>query len=471
MINRFTVILFLSAWLLLGVSRIFTNSPTFDEPVHLKAGQQYLAGDYRFDPIEPPLVRLSAVALAQALRLDNLAPEYLAFYRFLVLAVTGVLLSLLGLLLFSALPAALPLYFSLLLLEPNLSAHSFLFTTDALSAVTVVLLVVIISRYLFNPRNFWLVFSLFALFSLIKIVSFFYLLPFVFIYWLILPRNKKLYGLVITALIIWAVYGFRFAPLVDGGAPLPFGGYLRSIKENLLFASRGHPLYFFGTEFVRGPWYKQPIVLLFKLPLPIILLSLLGLKTWLKNPYSRPLLLLCLLLAAANLSSSLHFGIRHLLPVVLIIVTAAASFTPPPGWGRIALPLLYLLLLFDLTPYLYQPLAYSNQLINRRPYLVLSDSDLDWGQGLPELKWELEKRGINEFQLAYFGNTNPVVYLGRYQRLPDANPVSTLPVVPINPNLPQVVSATCYYYCRYADNPLLKDKHQEIIAKSFILYR
>ena len=48
----------------------------------------------------------------------------------------------------------------------------------------------------------------------------------------------------------------------------------------------------------------------------------------------------------------------------------------------------------------------------------LADSNLDWGQGLPELKAWMDREGVDAVYLAYFGTDRPEAYGLRYQPLP-----------------------------------------------------
>src|SRR5204863_3054509 len=47
-----------------------------------------------------------------------------------------------------------------------------------------------------------------------------------------------------------------------------------------------------------------------------------------------------------------------------------------------------------------------------------ADSNLDWGQGLPELKAYMDREGIDAVYLAYFGTDRPEAYGIRHQALP-----------------------------------------------------
>jgi tetratricopeptide (TPR) repeat protein len=66
-------------------------------------------------------------------------------------------------------------------------------------------------------------------------------------------------------------------------------------------------------------------------------------------------------------------------------------------------------------------LAYSNELFGgtSRTYRTLSDSNVDWGQGLREARQYLARRNIKECWLAYFGSADPAYYHLPCKMLPD----------------------------------------------------
>src|SRR5690348_2548829 len=79
-----------------------------------------------------------------------------------------------------------------------------------------------------------------------------------------------------AALLTWALYGFRSAPL--GGVPLSipgadwFSGFARFVTDH----ARNRPAYLFGERSMSGWWYYYPVALIVKTPLPLFLLAILG---------------------------------------------------------------------------------------------------------------------------------------------------------------------------------------------------
>jgi hypothetical protein len=66
------------------------------------------------------------------------------------------------------------------------------------------------------------------------------------------------------------------------------------------------------------------------------------------------------------------------------------------------------------------PLAYFNELAGgpRGAARYFADSNLDWGQGLPQLKQYLDATGTGPVYLSYFGTDRPEAYGIRYRPLP-----------------------------------------------------
>ena len=129
------LVIFFGLWLSAGIYLTQKESPTFDEPIHLKAGQLYTEGNFDFDPIEPPLVRLFVYTVGVRLeRLTGQSPTLLP-YRAVVIIANGLLLSyLLGLIINKSLLAGFLAAF-LILTDVNLLAHGHYFTTDLISSV------------------------------------------------------------------------------------------------------------------------------------------------------------------------------------------------------------------------------------------------------------------------------------------------------------------------------------------------
>ncbi len=449
------ILIFLSAWITLGFRLSQLESPTFDEPVHLNAGALYEKGDYDFDPIEPPLLR----------RVVYKVGSQSGQYRLVIISLTGLFLSVLiwHLIKTSFLSGFLASF--LFLTEANLVAHCHYVTTDAVSAIVSVIASLMILS--FTPLVITAVFI--AISASTKVATIALLGPLLLIKARKIGTKQLLFIFIIAFIFIWATYGFRWQPILnDLPLSFPFGGYLRAIKENILFAQRGQPIFFQGQVFLQAPISKTPLTILLKISLPLLILAVWATIT--QRRQTAAFRLIFFITVVVNLFKPLNFGIRHLLSAEIALVLMASRCKPKTiaSWGIILFLLVWQAAGFIKS--LPQPITFANELAGDKPYQIFTDSDYDWGQGLIQLNKEIDKKGIKSFQFAYFGNIDPKEYLPVFTRVKDENPVGSLPIQPIDYEETIIISVTCYYQCGYYQDPNLKYKKSSLIAKSFLLF-
>ena len=196
-------------------------------------------------------------------------------------------------------------------------------------------------------------------------------------------------------------------------------GIVRQIKHNM----HGHGAYILGQTDPRSIWYYFPVLLTIKLTVPLLLAPLvLGVLR------PRALLNWALLTAGMLLVMSLNFrvqiGIRLVLPLVAMAAVGLGAAAVEvyrglsPGTrrrlfaGGLAAALLWAGAATARTwP---QGLCYVNELWGGSAdgYRWVSESNYDWGQGLPELaRWQQQNR-VAHLTIWYFG-TDPL-----FERLP-----------------------------------------------------
>ncbi len=465
-IRDLILIIFIGLWLTIGLNLASQESPTFDEPIHLMAGKLYTQGNFNFDPIDPPLVRIATYTLGSSL--EHLTGPSLTLlpYRLVIVTITGLLFCYL---LWPILNTSLltgTLTALLILTNANLVAHSHYFTTDAISAIAAFIAALLILKESWKTRKQFLLLIFFVSLAMAaKVASLALIVPLLLIK---LPQIgvKKLLILISSVFILlWSTYGFRWLPVFNHvNINFPFGGYLRAIKENILFAKRGQPLFFYGQVSNFSPLIKTPLTILFKTSLPLLVLAIWGAV----SKKTRNYLWIFVLVGGVSMIKPLNFGIRHLLPLQLALIFMAVQVKPKTALSK---TILIFLLVWQVIGFVHswpQPITYTNELAGASPYRIFTDSDYDWGQGLVNLNNEIRKKGIKEFQLAYFGNVDPVRYLPPFTRIKDANPVGTLLTQPINYRQTIIISVTCYYQCGYYLDPKLG--HPTPIAKSFLIF-
>lgn len=201
-------------------------------------------------------------------------------------------------------------------------------------------------------------------------------------------------------------------------------GLVRQVKHNV----RGHGVFLLGKSHFRAFWYYFPVALTIKLSLPLLLLPVvLGIL--------RPRALLnwacvaALALLAFSLTCRVQIGIRLVLPLVALgtVGVAAAAVTacrklPRPALRRLLAGGVAGGLAWTVgAAVLIWPhgLCYINEAWGgpELGWQRLSDSNYDWGQGLPELaRWQREHTA-GPLDVWYFG-TDPLLRTLPMRELP-----------------------------------------------------
>lgn len=275
----------------------------------------------------------------------------------------------------------------------------------------------------------------------------------------------------IGLVVVWAFYGFRFrarpgtqvlAPSLAEAAQdlkhesrvilalnhwrvLP-ESYLYGLVDVLIGSTGPRPTFLFGKLYPHGRWFYFPAVLLIKSTLGFLLLLLASLLTGnLFQPKTRRELFFFALPSvtylAFSMTSGLNLGVRHILPVYpfLLVLTAVGAWRliiRHRGWGYLVAVLLALHVLSSWRAF-PDYLAYSNEFWGgpARTYKVLSDSNVDWGQGLETARRYLEGGHFRDCWMAYFGTADPAHYQIPCKLLPDpfsgwwGEPVDVVPQV------------------------------------------
>jgi len=219
--------------------------------------------------------------------------------------------------------------------------------------------------------------------------------------------------------------------------------------RTVLHTTGGHPApaWLLGDTSVGGWWYYFPVAFLFKVPaafqmLVVIATASLGLA--LRDGQDRlrrvcawrgraPLLAL-LVFGGFLLRSDLNAGFRYALPVLplLAVVTAlglmkgralvagaAIRPTARSGW-TVAVGALVVMHAVTVLSFYPHWLAYTSVWAGGRDrgWTVLADSNIDWGQGLLELRSFMAREGVTSVSLSYFGSARPEAYGIDYVALP-----------------------------------------------------
>jgi hypothetical protein len=485
------VLALLSVFTVCGLVSLAGDSATSDETAHLPAGYTYLdRGDLRLNPEHPPLAKAWAALplwLAGAGRPDYAGEDWAraAQWRFgfaflngppeaaarrnpdaQLLAGRAMILAL-GLLLCllvhrwagtlwgneGALVAL-----ALCALSPVVLAHARLVTTDLPAALGFTATLWSFARFLRAPSPGGAALTGLALGAALLTKFTALLLPPALLVaaaaWTVRSRRLAPLGGLLAAgilayAVLWAGYGFRFAPAPEGAYALPWGAMARSegpppaamalardwrlAPEAYLFGltaalhDETRLAYLNGVESVIGWRSYFPLAFLYKTPPAFLLLTGWALLVCLRRGGRRREVLLLLLAPVAlyalvSVRSRLNIGHRHLLPIYPLLCVTAGALAPQARRRRVAawglgLGLAGCAVSFALATPGY--LSYFSVLGggSRGGYRHLLDSNLDWGQDLKRLAAWQRAHGGEPVDLAYFGTADPRAYGLRYRKV------------------------------------------------------
>ena len=299
---------FLVLFFFLQVNLIFKESRVFDEHLFINAGYQFLTKkDFTADPYNPPLAR-EITSLPLLLNFNLINDPFLFWPRLMVVFFSLGLSFLLykwSSKLWGKKAGLISLI--LLLLTPEILAHSHLALTDLLTAFFLFLTYFLFDKYFIQKKNPGkkekVIFFISLGFSLaVRTVNLFLLAP-LFIYYFFFLRKEKLLtvkdfalGVVLVITVIWSTYFFTLEPVLGYRTdpnreafsfikahpglsfllekPIPLGSYISTYKSNYIFLKTDKlPKYaaFMGKEIGRGPGYLTLLVLLLKTPIPLLI--------------------------------------------------------------------------------------------------------------------------------------------------------------------------------------------------------
>jgi hypothetical protein len=273
----------------------------------------------------------------------------------------------------------------------------------------------------------------------------------------------------VSFLIVWGVYFFHVTEVrvannyltvtspnrskaIEGSLPkhvpvnftlyIPAGEYIEGLARVANHLNIGHPSFFLGQIKANGGWKAYfPVVVLLKWPLVVLALFLatLAFAALKRIAIPRELLLLSLFPAVyfvVAIFSKVDLGERHILlvyPFALLWIGTLWQFTRQ----RRAILFLFLALIIvqaaDILRYAPDYLSYFTPFVNpATSYKLLSDSNVDWGQGLMALRKYQQQHPDETINLAYFGTIDPKLYGIRYSPLAPNERVTGTVVISAN---------------------------------------
>jgi 4-amino-4-deoxy-L-arabinose transferase-like glycosyltransferase len=467
------------------------DAPTFDEPIYITAGYQYLRGDnFTLNLEHPPLIK-EVLALPLAARELNFSQPPIGnfqvqnryaqdfLYRvgnppdtmlqvsrlpaYLMLMALGLLIYAWGKRVFGYRAALLSLFFFALtpvfLGDGRLSILDLgatLFITAALYSFY--LLLQDFSRHRFLACAFLCAAALLSRFNMFVLVVLLPLLALLRPFFLqgkegnrrrecLVWLGRSLGLLLVALLIVLVFYGAHTSGLtpqqqetnikVNLKPDSPFTGtllkinrvspplafYLLGVAHDYEYMQVNRVSYWNGSFSRQWRWYYYPVIFLLKTPLALVFLFLAGLALSLRRfrKWGSAYILVSLgVLALFSEASKIQMGIRYIMPlfplVILLAGCGGAELARPGKGGRLRPVLLGVLMLYAaVSVALFFPsfLSYSSELIVNKDnaYRQLIDSNLDWGQDLRRLADYVERNGIGDLEIDYFGGGDPLYYL------------------------------------------------------------
>ncbi len=226
--------------------------------------------------------------------------------------------------------------------------------------------------------------------------------------------------------------------VVETPLPVP-GAFLDMVRFQGARVGSGNPVYFHGSVSRSGWWYLMFVAILFKSPIPLLILVGAALALMARRrPSSVEWLLLLgagtLLVLFAKLKS-VNVGLRYVLPIYPIAhIVAAGVLSDAAGlwqkrWAKIAIGVLCVWTLVGAIRTYPHYLTHFNELVGGptggRNWLA--DSNLDWGQDLRALKRYMDENGIERVRLAYFGSADAAYHGIAYDYLPSVGLAPSAP--------------------------------------------
>lgn len=447
---------FLLLYAALVLPRIFSESPTNDEPIDITNGYFYWQGDVVSQSHHPPLPKLLQALPLRLLPLNTqvgpLSPDYLArAYRFFFILnrdrfelmtrlARGVTLFMglgLGCLLFflarqsprPVLLAAMGLW----LFEPNLQAFSGLAVADLPVAFFFLAAVLAFQKHLENPGFKWAAAAgLLAGMAVTCKFSALVLIPiFLISEWLDRGKTKNSTRAFFRGASDWAWGASAFGAwifilylpgtLLLSDHRLPWSYFLEGLANMMGYSGFHHPSFFMGQAGRQDHWLYYPAAFLLKSAVPFLLLVFLGLYWGIQGKIPFPVWAwLPALLGFAVIVPVQNLGVRYLLPIYpfLILVAAAAAgkiwarkYESGKNLGKILVLGLGLWQAVSLLANYPRMISYFNDFVPAESKInLLGDSNLDLNQDLGLLSQTAARKGWTRIKLAQYGLVDPSLY-------------------------------------------------------------
>jgi len=520
-------------FLTLSVGSATRESLTFDEIVHIEEGiHAWKKHTFDIDTNNPPLIRELAVIplLRTASAIKPQIPNQSMFFPRMIIVTLSVLLGI-SLFVFSnsffGLTAAA---FSVALygIDPNILANNHYVTQDVGAAFFFFLGYMSLVLMLRAPswKTFFWHGICMGLMAATKItllpyyaVSACMLLPFILgrksVAYIYHNLPKILFSIVVCFSVIWGTYFFKWNVVIvptaregrvsdrvllyakSHGIPIivqglhflqyqkiPLGDYIAVLKNTAIRSTQKTPTFFLGQLYAKPRWYFMVVNMLYKTPISLILLFLIGLWRGLRNSTLRKRTIILLIpvisILLVSMMSPMQPLVRYMLPIYpFILMIAGLSF--PNRWTLQRYAVLLIFAWSSIAAFNQYPhfISYANEFSGPREsrYLKFSDSNLDWGQGLITLSSYIKSIRPSSIHFSYFGRDDANAYgftsdlsFGSYK----SNEICAFHNVSYphytGPSV-TVISVSNWYGCGYNTTSLYaKSRIVSVVGDSFLVF-
>jgi len=197
-------------------------------------------------------------------------------------------------------------------------------------------------------------------------------------------------------------------------------GFFKGIAMQAEHAAFGHEAFLCGQWGEKGWWYYFPLALVWKLPVPLLILTLAALSLWLArlrrwNFAEAAPWMAALVFSALAMTSTINIGIRYVLPMMpwLAVGTAQQLCKLSRNWRVAAWAVCGWLVVTTAFAYPFY-IEYFNEFGGgtRYGYRRLVDSNYDWGQDAKRLGAWLSEHGNPKVYLRFVGSSKAIQYYG-----------------------------------------------------------
>lgn len=252
--------------------------------------------------------------------------------------------------------------------------------------------------------------------------------------------------------------------------PVDWVGFLTQLR----FQRAGGPSYLLGEISSQGwPWYYL-VTLVTKVPVVILVAFLIRsgyvLNRWRKRQLELQssevviAAVITIFIIIACIASKRNYGLRYLLPLAPMAIVMMAGIVRQPFGRSVATAVTALLAITVVRAHPYE-LTYFNALVGgpEQGRYILADSNLDWGQGLIQLRQMQDAQpDLKDISLFYFGDLSPAIYgikgrnyqvdaLGKYPHLPENVTLVNSKYVAVSTSLINGPWGPPGYFQRYSD--------------------